>query len=303
MTDADKELQEMEKAIEQKKAEEEVAQPEPVKEPEPDPIQEPAKEEAQPEEGQNESGESGFNATEWVKKKGWKTPEDAAKSMRELEKAFHEKSQELNKSREVPPVPAYTPPPPAYAPPASYQPPANPYAPPAPNEEQIAASYGFTVEDFRRVLKLQNDMASIHYRQIAAEQQRLKEDHQKMMEREADKEALFSDPAFSYPEVKYEVHQVMTNNPAVWNERRPFSTALKEALGNLGRKNVTRGNVQSDVALPNTPPTMAGGNSRASQAGRRMGSLPSEKELQGKTPEELEKMLKGMGAVKTYSDM
>lgn len=318
MTDTDKELAELEKQINEKK-EEEAKAPEPVKEEkEPEPQPEPKSEEPQ---DQEPSGETGFNATEWVKKKGWKSPEDAAKSLRELEKAMHEKNQELKRLKDQgyqPPQNGYNPPPnpysgyqapayqpyqpPMYPPQGSYVPPANPYAS-RPNEETIAASYGLSVEDFRKVLAVSRDISEVQTRQIAQDYQRWKEEQENKNEKNTDMTSVLSDPAFHHPDVQYEMHEILSKNPSVWNERRPYTTALKEALVSIGRKNMTRGNSQSDVSFPNTPPQMAGSGSRGSQVSRRLGAMPTQQELEKKSPEELEKMLKGMNAVRTYADM
>lgn len=316
MGEIDKELAELENQINQKKEEEQKAEPipEPEKEPEKGPEPELPKDDEKP--APEPSGENGFNATDWVKKKGWKSAEDAAKSMRELEKAFHEKSQEINRLKEnqgyQPPAQPYQPQ--GYAPPpppppmpnygyqGGYNPPANPYAPSQPSEEEIAASYGLSVDDFRKVMRLSRDVSEIQSRQMAADYQRWKEEQERNNEKNSDMANVLGDPAFHNASVQYEMHEIMTKNPSVWSERRPYTAALKEALINIGRKNMIRGNSQPEMGLPSTPPSMAG--SRGSyQPGRRIGSLPPLKDIENKTPEEIEKMLKSVNAVKTYQDM
>lgn len=317
MAATEQELAELEKQIEAKK--DEATKPEtPVPSPQPDaptsdeskapePETPPTPDASQPEE---------FNASEWVKKKGWKRPEDAAESLRSLEKAYHEKSEEVRRLKEQgTPQPGYQPvyqpvpptPPQGYYPPAaSYQPPANPYAPAQPrvSEEQVAASYGLAVEDFRKVLAVSKDMAEVQSRQMTAEFQKWRDEVMRTNEKNADMTSVMSDPAFHSEQVQAEMHDLLSKNPSLWNERRPWSAALDRALTNIARRNLTGASRPTATSLPSEPPKTAGsGHASGSLPGKRVGQLPPMKELEGRSADELEKILKSMNAVKTYADL
>ena len=329
MSVTDQELADLEKQIaatkEQAPPAETPSEPVPVETPPLDAASGSNEPGAAPEPPQNE----GFDASEWVKKKGWKTAEDAAKSLHSLEKAFHEKNEELRRMKEqnpqgwpqgpqgyapppppqgwsppapsyAPPVNPWAPPPPAYAPPPAYG-----YRPPKPSEETIAASYGMTVEDFRRVLAVSQDISDVQARQLAAQFQSWKEEVSRNNDKSADMTAVLSDPAFHNPDVQYEMHEIFSKNQNILNERKPYSAALEKALTNIGRRNLTGASRTSGMALPTDPPKTAGsGHASGSLPGKRgIGAMPTMKEAQGMNPEQLEKLLKGMGAVKTYEDL
>ena len=124
-------------------------------------------------------------------------------------------------------------------------------------------------------------------------------------EKTADMTAVMSDPAFHNPAVQYEMHELFDKNPSLWNERKPWSAALDKALSNIGRRNTSGAKSASGMALPTDPPKTAGSvHGGGSLPGKRgLQGLPPMSELEGKSPEELEKLLKSVNAVKTYRDL
>lgn len=261
-------------------------------------------------------GEEAFKNQDLAKKKSWEKPEDAIKSYEELEKAFHAKNAELKRLQETQGYqPQYAPPPPPppgayYPPPAAYAPPPYQYAPPPPpssrfNEQQMAASYGMDVEDFRKVVALSQDVSEAKQRALAADMARWREDINRQQQRNSDMTSILSDPAFHHPDVQTEMHAIFEKNPNLFKEPTAYSTALKEALSNIGRKNMTRGNAaQPSMSLPTEPPKTAGsGRASGSSVGRKVGALPDIRDFEKMTPENQEKALKSLGAFKTYEDM
>lgn len=309
-TVTDKELAELESKISEEKAKEGQAGPAPQPEPTAPPP-EPVQQEATPSESQGE------DVPELAKKKGWKSAEDALKSYENMEREFHKKNQELSQLKNqqqgyTPPAnPYYQGPPPSYAPPAPvYAPP--PYIPPPQmpptsyeqrmTEEQVAASYNLSVEDFRKVFPMIRDSIEAATRRQQAEMQQWREELVMRTEKSADMTEVAGDPAFHNPDVQEEIREIFSKNPTLFTQRRPYSTALKEALANIGRKNAMRGVSAQTSNVPTDPPK-AVGNSSSSFSGRRNGGMPTVQEASKMTPEDLEKHLKGIRAFKTYEDL
>ena len=335
----DKELEQMEADIERKRAEEEKKA-----DVQSAPEQPSESHEAPPEQsGEESSGESGqdqkppdqgknFDAKEWVKKKGWKTTEDAAHSLRELEQKYHQQNQELAKMKNgYPqtgyPMPPQAPPPPPppnypdYRNPGAYQPPPNPYggynAPPRYQEpiqpiqplpelnnrqyEEAARMYNMTTEDFRRVYNLQKDMIDTAYKRFQNENETWRNEWASQNERQSDMAKVMADPSFHFPDVQAEMHDIFSKNPSLWNDKRPWSNAMNTALMNIGRRSFTGGQPGPSNHYPSTPPNMAGGNRGSSlpPSARRV-QMPTMKELQGKSVEEIEKILRSQGKIKEW---
>lgn len=342
MSVTDKELDDLEKEITAKKAAEPAPPPETPAEPSAPPSAEPppaaAAAPTAPEPPPTPPSEPPpFDAAEWVKKKGWTKPEDVAKSMRELENAYHKSQEEnarLKREQQQPPFqPGWPQPPsapwagypPAYqqsAPwagyppyqqpaPPQYAPPANPYAPPAPwntpaqrpNEEQIAAAYGIDPNDFRRVVPLINDIAAVQAKQLAQEINAWRERTERENEKASDLQNVMTDPAFHRPEVQFEMHDLFEKNKNLWNERRPYSTALEKALTSIARKSMGGAYSPSGSTLPTEPPKN-GGHAGGGLPGKRgLGSLPTPEEQRRMSADDLEKLLRNMNAVRTYEDL
>lgn len=291
----DKELAELEQKIAETKAEVKEKEPEVIT---PEPSAPPAQEATPP------VTEKPFDEKQWVEKKGWKTPEDAARSMRALEQEMHRKNQELAQLKAQqsyqPPEnpyagqPPYMPPPvPAYAPPSyGYQ--------PRLTEEQVAASYQLPVEDFRRVFAIARDLTEVTKRQQQQEMNAWREQVTAEATKSSDMASVVSDPAFHNPVVQAEMHEFLSKNPAVMSNPRYMSMALKESLANLGRKNAMGGS-PAPSTLPTEPPK-GFGTSGTSFSGKRSTGFTTD-EANKMTPEQLEKKLKGMGAFKTYEDL
>ncbi len=315
----EKELVDLEKQIEEKKKE-----PEPQPEPSVEAAKEPEVTPPGPEpEKAPESSEPNKNDAELYKKKGWKTPEDAIRSYSELEKEFHKKNEELSRMKERQPYeqPVYTPPVNPYAPPVYQQPPQPAYMPPpvytpppsygyqppslstppmgSQAEAEIAASYQMTVEDFRKLFPMINDMTEVKNRKVQGEFSRWRDELTRETEKNADKTNVLGDPSFYNSDVQNEMHEFFSKNPQVFNERKPYSIALNQALVNIGRKNTTRGPQASPTSLPTEPPKTAGS---ANGFQGRKGSMPAE-DFRKMSLEDQEKALKGMKAFKTYEDL
>lgn len=299
MSEIDKELAELEKKIQEQNNSK--PQPDPQKEevatpPEVEAVAEPVRPETQAPVTQEE-------VTELEKKKGWKSKDDAIASYQNLEKKFHEQAQEISRLRnqqpEYPAVPPYMPP----VAPQGYMPPPNPYVRQDQRamEENMAASYGVTVDDFRKIVAIQRDIASAMNRQQAQEFNQRLEAISLQNEKTSDMAEVSSDPAFQNPDVQTEMHEILSKNPTLFGQRKPYSSALNQALANIGRKNAMRGNSGSS-ALPTEPPRAPSGNG-SSFSSRKVGGIPDSRMLNNMKPEDLEKMLKGLGAFKTYEDL
>lgn len=305
MSVTDTELNELEKQINQNKAEETPAsaiKPEP---PQPEQEQKTPETPVESPPEQEVKDEKALDAKSFVEKKGWKTAEDAAKSYRELERAYHDNNQ---KKAEQQPMPAPAPQSWPQAPmqnygyqPQAYQPPVNPYAPRI-TEEQVAASYGMSVEDFRRVAMLARDLSEAQTRQLEVNMQKKWEETNRQAEKSSDMASILSSPALQNSDVREEMHEVFTKNPELWNERKPYSAALKEALANLGLRSVTGGNRQATVQT--TPPEMGGSKGAGgSLPGKRgLGAMPSVEEMKDKSLEEIEKTLRSNRVFRTHMD-
>jgi hypothetical protein len=318
MSVTDKELDELEKQIEAK-AEEAPKAPEPVAETPPEPTPEPPPAAAASEPPGSDPAQ--VDLAEWVKKKGFKSQDDVARSLRELEQAYHRKNnEELARPKEQqppfqpgwptppaayqPPQGYYAPPQPQYAPPQNpYAPPVNPYAPqPRITKAQVAASYNMTEEDFDRVMAVARDIASVQTQQVQADMQAWRAKTERDSEKANDLQNVMTDPAFHNPDVQFEMHDILEKNKDMWTDRRPYTSALNQALTNIARKTLGGGTRPSGSTLPTEPPK-SGGHAGGGLPGKRgLGGLPSLEEQQRMKPEELEKLLRSMNAVKNYGD-
>jgi len=223
----------------------------------------------------------------WLEKKGFKSTEDMAQSLRELERELHRRTQEGKPvapapgGTNVPTAPVYPP----YYPPAPVQPAPNygypppppapyppQYAPPPVDVEKLASRYGMTVEDFEKVSALANDMAESKVDRmlrsaITPIQQRvLRVDNE--VSRQKEMVDLMSDPLFKNPQVQFEMHRVLEADPTIVERYpQPHRYAFNEALMRVARNNLGGSNAApkapeaQPVAPPSTkPPTTAGGN-------------------------------------------
>lgn len=211
---------------------------------------------------------------EWLGKKGFKSMEDMAVSLRELEREYHRKAQE-SRTQTPPATPPMAPPipgSPVYAPPAPVGYPQNwyPPAPVAPNAEELAKKYNMTPEDFERVAALANDMAEAKLdRRLSAILPTLSNKVQNI-ERETEKQRdmvnLMADPLFKHPQVQFEMHRVLEENPSIFEKAPlPYRVAYKEALERIARSNLGGSSQTIPAPTPgrtpgSRPPQTAGGN-------------------------------------------
>lgn len=208
---------------------------------------------------------------EWLSKKGFKTTEDIANSLREMERELHRRAAEAKANAPVvqaPPAPLPMYPPyttaPMYAPP----PPA-PYAPTQPVDvERLAARYGLSVDDFEKIAAIANDLAESKIESkmrfalppLVNQVQSLN----KETSRNREMVDLMSDPTFRNPQVQYEMHRVLEEQPALFDTASPYRTAYQQALSRIGRASI--GNPVPVAPVPAAgapaakPPTTAGGN-------------------------------------------
>lgn len=240
---------------------------------------------------------------EWLGKKGFKTTEDMANSLRELERELHRRAQEKKQepapaAPSAPPVgyPPYYPPMAPQAPGYAFPPVPPPYAPAPVDINQLAQRYGMTPEDFERVAAIANDMAESKVDlRLKAVLPRI-ENQVRNVDREVSKQKelvnLMSDPAFKNPQVQYEMHRVLEEDPAVFDKfSQPYRYAYDQALmriarANLGGSRSTFGAPEPiPVATPSgRPPVTAGGN------GGGGGGAPQQVPPESVTPELYAKM-------------
>lgn len=213
----------------------------------------------------------------WWAKKGFKSTEDMAHSYRELERELHKRAQD---ARDKTPTPPAAPPPgwghvpPGYAPPpvyAGYPPPYAPptYVPPRQVIEDLAGQYAMSPEDFERVSRVASDMAErIVERKLNGSVAPLA-NHVRNMDREVarnrDMVTLMADPAFKNPQVQFEMHRILEENPQlIEREALPYRYAYDQAL-----LRIAKASLAGSTSIPNgnppgspqpKPPTMAGGN-------------------------------------------
>ena len=202
--------------------------------------------------------------TDWIEKKGFKSTEDMVRSMRELERELHRRSQGNGAQAPQPAMPVQPPTQRPYVPAPAY-----PAQPAGPSEEEIAKRYNLDPEDLRRVGPLAADIAAnISAQRIAplmAELNRLNRE----VSRSSELQGLKEDPAFADPRVQFEMHKILESDPSILqNEPAPYRYAFNEALRSMGRRilegsiepSATPPTVSGPPGLPVTPPKTAGGS-------------------------------------------
>lgn len=206
---------------------------------------------------------------EWARKKGLKTPEDIARSLRALETEFHRRNQ-------MPPAPAPSAPAPTEQPrpPAPYVPPVPPPYPPRPEDggypppyqpvprfipqpaplprnqvQWLADTYQIPVEDAERLAPMMMDMVAAAQRRQDQRFTRLERDNA----RNSEMFRLMQDPSFQHPEVQFEMHRILEEEPRIFElEPAPYTVAFNKALVSIARKHVATG--QAEVPAPEAPP-------------------------------------------------
>lgn len=311
----DQELEELRKQIEQKAEEEKEQASKPV-EPEPthpEPATSPASDvpasdpapvtpnTSQPEQSQTATGKD--DPTEWAKKKGIETYDDAVRALQQKEIEFHKRNQaghpgyrDINGDKPVV-QPAWQP-----APQMGYgyqQPPV--YMPqPRMNPREIAPYYPqLAPEDVERVMPLVMDAAEvISNRKMAALRQEFGgqvSEIQRTTMRNNELMQLMQDPAFRDNRVQREVHAVLDSDPSIFQrERTPYAYAYEKALANMTRKQLQQGFDAGKETLGLKPPvTAGGGNGSANTAPVKI----TEKMFDSWTPEEQKAFLNSNGRI------
>jgi hypothetical protein len=166
----------------------------------------------------------------------------------------------------------------------------------------VAASYDMTVSDFRRVLAVAKDIAAVQAQQVQADMHAWRAKTERESEKANDLQNVMTDPAFHNPDVQFEMHDILEKNKDMWTDRRPYTSALNQALTNIARKTLGGGTRPSGSTLPTEPPK-SGGHAGGGLPGKRgIGGMPSIADMQNKSPDEIEKLLRSMNAVKNYGD-
>lgn len=241
-------------------------------------------------------------AEEWMKKKGFKSTAEMARSLRNLERELSRRARGTSDRgtqipRPAPQAPAYVPPSQSYRPPSSMI-------------DELAKQYNMDPEDLQRVAPLAADIARNAINQqvqpLMSEIDRLN----KQVSRKAEIDSLESDPAYQNPEVQVEMYQILDADPSIFqNEPAPYKYAFEIALGNIGRRNlvgksqgVSNGDkpvASSGNSLPPKPPGTARGksSSAASKPGISASSQINQATFASLPLAEKEKILKKAGAI------
>jgi len=249
-------------------------------------------------------GESDKAVEEWMKKKGFKSKADMARSLRNLERELHRRGKDASDKGALPPQPRYSAP--AYP---SYS---TMDKPPSQVIDELAQRYDLNPDDIKKVGPMVFDIASNvmkdNVQPLIAEISRLN----RKIARDTELNRLESDPHFSNPEVKMEMYKVLENNPSIFqNEPAPYEYAFTQALGNIGRRFMEGSGLKgTDSELPSgqkmstKPPMTAKGTSQGK--GKSFG-LSATKQIDPKTFASLplaqkEKILKEVGAIVPEED-
>lgn len=206
---------------------------------------------------------------EWWAKKGFKSPDDIANSYRELERELTRKNQELAKATQpapapvpmAPAIPNYwaQPQPPAWMPPVT---PAPVQMPPQQTIEQLAEQYNLTPEDFKKVYAVANDLSQVTVqrelnRVMPGIIQQVRAVNGEVT-RQREMVDLMSEPTWKNPQVQFEMHKVLNEDPAILQRQTlPYRYAHDEALKRIARANLGGSNVMPTT--PTNPPASSGG--------------------------------------------
>lgn len=254
---------------------------------------EPSKEVPPPEDKPKGQGD---DALEWASKKGLKTPEDMANSLRNLEREFHKRNQPTKEELQ----PKSEPQPPVAQPP--YQPPVYPQHPSG-MLEHYANQYGMHPEDFKKVLRISQDIADAR---IAEIQQKFGQELGNLKRSTAKNDDLMNvmrNPNSRHPQVQREMHQILEKNPDLFKRDDAYSQALNQALINIASRNLqgSGGSPQNSTqGLPPSTPPPSGGSGSGS-GGKAPALIPMTEEAFAKlSADEQAKHLKKLGVMKTY---
>jgi hypothetical protein len=195
---------------------------------------------------------------EWMQKKGFKSKEDMARSLRNLERELHRRGKVVQQEQ-IAPVPM--------APPPQFYPQNSPSTIPNAGLQQIADHYQMAPEDVQRVAPLAQDIADYMLRQrlgpLVEDFSRLKRDYQK----EAEFKKLENDPIFQNREVLKEMHLLAEENPSILDQPDYPKVLFDESLKRIGRRfaesSTTPQNVHglARLGIPSSPPPTGKGSS------------------------------------------
>jgi hypothetical protein len=138
-----------------------------------------------------------------------------------------------------------------------------PTAPPLPRQrvQWIADTYQIPIEDAERLAPMVMDMVVAAQKDADRRFNRLERDNA----RNSEMFRLMQDPSFQHPEVQFELHRILEEDPRIFElEPAPYTYAFNRALVNIARKHVAVGK----DALPGNetppmnsrPPTTLGGD-------------------------------------------
>lgn len=250
---------------------------------------------------------------EWANKKGLKDADAAFRSLRELEQKFSKaqaalREQERNVPRGTPDYPqqGYAP---QFQPQPQWQPQPNYYAPPPPYQDPLykekilemeAAKRGWDKEDFKKVLELADEVSDMKIRRIQAQNDARYAELEKETRRNSELNELLKDPLFTNPEVQFEMHKVLEENPKAFTlEPSPYLYAFNTAQKRLARKYLQE-NISGEErqVLPSQPPK---DSSRSASPGidKNPANQITEEFSKAKTSEEQFKILSRLGAITT----
>jgi hypothetical protein len=204
---------------------------------------------------------------EWIEKKGFKSTEDMVRSMRNLERELTRKNMGQGANA---PSPAMQANPPMAAPVYSQPVPATPVTV---SEEEIAKRYNLDPDDLRRVGPLAADIASNIVAQRMGPIMAQINGINREVSRNAELQGLKEDPAFSNPQVQFEMHKILESDPSILGiEPAPYRYAFNEALRAMGRRILEEGQTTSALSeVPSgrkmsvKPPVTSGGRGPAAR--------------------------------------
>jgi hypothetical protein len=243
---------------------------------------------------------------EWARKKGIKDPDQAYRSLRELERKMHKLTYEEKQKQIVPQGtnPAWQPAPqvqPQYQP--QFAPP-YPYPDPTYQEKLLeaeAAKRGWDKEDFKKVLDLTIEVSDKKLKQYQQVVEARYAEVEKETRRTSELFELMKDPVFTNEKVQFEMHKVLEENPDAFKyEPSPYQYAFNEAQKRLARKYLQgeSGTDEKPSQLPKNPPR-DGGTGHPQSFEKSKESQIFDSFSKAKTSDEQREILTRLGAVST----
>lgn len=271
---------------------EDAPEPQSGKQPQTEEVSESSEVEPVPQGEPTRSEGKAVDVNEWMKKKGFRSVEDMAKSLRSLEQELSRRGgKTLDETRPMAPDPVITT--------------QSRYIQPQNSVEELAKRYNLPPEDFERVMPLINDATDLKMRMgITPLISKIQQLESQLRKKAADEE-LDRDPTFKNRVVLKEMYQIMESDPSVQNAPDPRKAAHEKALQNLGRRAVeglegAEFNQETRSDVPTTPPPMGKsgqGTPRGSHMKTIMGKMTPEK-FNSLSSAEMEKYLSQQGKVK-----